>query len=134
MGGRGGLTVPISGSWRSICSSVDNVPVSFSVEGAGASAPGREVTSTVGSGLGSMAVSWAGAERVSPEMSGDAAVAVIGGIVIAGGAVIGRGSAIAGLGRVTSAGRGAPPSSGSSVRFASTLASAERTRASNGFS
>jgi hypothetical protein len=83
MGGRGGSTVPLSGSWRSICSSGDNVPVSFSVE-AGASATGREVTSTVGSEVGSTGVSRVGAERASPGMSGDAAVAVIGGVVIAG--------------------------------------------------
>jgi hypothetical protein len=78
-----------------------------------------------------MGVSWLGAERTSPAMSGDGAVAVIGGLVMAGGAAIGCGCAIAGLGRVTSAGRGA--TSSGSVRLASTLASAARTLASNGF-
>ena len=73
-----------------------------------------------------MASSWAGAERTSLGMSGDETVA--GAVVIAGGAVIG-GCAMTGF--VTSAGR-AVASSGPG-RFASMLASAARTRASNGF-
>src|SRR5215469_7345724 len=74
-GGRGASLVPASGSWRSICSRVDNAPGSLSAAGDGddgASATGRDLISTVAGRLESVTDrgGWAAIEGASGSESG----------------------------------------------------------------
>jgi hypothetical protein len=82
IGGRGASSLAPSGSWRSICSSVDNTPVPFSAAGAAGdctSATGRESISSGVARLGSRgglrtaeALGWSAADGVPERSAGRA--------------------------------------------------------------